>query len=93
MLVIVAETSWIKSRVNWGANSASFSLKFKTNAMGSPDMKPATEDVNKANNPEIASRTFICDNRTLVVLEVVANFSKEVIRSTPKFLVVEINTE
>jgi hypothetical protein len=47
MLVIAAETSWIKSRVNWGANSASFSLKFKTNAMGSPDMKPATEDVKK----------------------------------------------
>ena len=70
-----------------GANSASFSLKFKMNAMGSPDMKPATEDVKKANNPEIASRTFICDDRTLVVFEVVANCSKELIRSPPKFLV------
>ena len=92
MLVIAAETSWIKSRVNWGANSASFSLKFKTNAMGSPDMKPATEDVKKAYNLEIASRTFTSDDRTLVVLEVVANFSKEVISSTSKFLVVQINT-
>ena len=92
MLVIVAETSWIKSRVNWGANSASFSLKFKTNAMGSPDMKPATEDVKNVNNPGIASLTFICDDRTLVVLEVVANFSKEVVSSASKFLVVQINT-
>jgi hypothetical protein len=47
MLVIAAETSWIKSRVSWGANSASFSLKFKTNAMGSPEMKPASEDVRR----------------------------------------------
>ena len=55
MLVIAADTSWIKSRVNWGANSASLSLKFKTNAMGSPDTKPATEDVKKASNAEIVS--------------------------------------
>ena len=93
MLVIAAETSWIKSRVNRGANSASLSLRFKTNAMGSPDMKPAYEDVKKANNLEIASRTFTCDDRTLIVLEVVANCTEEVIRSGPKFLIVEINTK
>jgi hypothetical protein len=43
MLVIAAVTSWIKSRVNWGANSASFSLRFKTNPMGSPEMNPALD--------------------------------------------------
>ena len=47
MLVIAAVTSWIKSSVNWGANSASFSLRFTTNAMGSPEMNPASEDFRK----------------------------------------------
>ena len=45
MLVIAAETSWIKSNVNCGANSASFSLKFSTNAIGYPEINPATNKV------------------------------------------------
>ena len=93
MLVIAAETSWIKSRVSCGANSASFSLRFKTNAMGSPVMNPASEDIRKDNITGSSGRTFTCDDGTLVVLEVVANCPKEVIRSAPEFLVVEINTQ
>ena len=45
MLVMAAETSWIKSNVNCGANSASFSLKFSTKAIGYPEIKPATNTV------------------------------------------------
>ena len=93
MLVIAAVTSWIKSRVNWGANSASFSLRFTTNAMGSPEMNPASENVRKNNIMGNTSRTFACNDRTLVVFEVVANCPKEGIRSDPEFLVIVINTK
>jgi hypothetical protein len=93
MLVIAAVTSWIKSRVNSGADSANFSLRFTTNAMGSPEMNPASEDVRKVNIMKNASRTFTCNDRTFVVLEVVANCPKEGIRSDTEFLVVVINTK
>jgi hypothetical protein len=93
VLVIPAVTSWIKSRVNWGANSASCSLRFTTNVMGSPEMNPASEDVRKDNIIRNASQTFGCNDRTLVVLEVVANCPKEGIRSDPEILVIVINTE
>jgi hypothetical protein len=93
ILVIAAVTSWIKSRVNWGANSASFSLRFTTNAMGSPETNPTSEDVRKDYIMKNTSRTFRCNDRTLVVLEVVANCPKEGIRSAPEFLVIVINTK
>lgn len=94
MLVIVAETSWIKSKVNWGANPASLSLRSRTNATGSPDVNPASEGVGERSNvKKIASRTFTCNDRTLVILEVVADSPKEVIRSATKFLVIEVNTK
>ena len=93
MAVIAAVTSWIKSRVNWGANSASCSLRFTTNAMGSPEMNPASEDVRKDNIVGNASRTFRCNDRTLVVLQVVANCPKEGICSDPEFLVIVINAK
>jgi hypothetical protein len=73
MLDIAAVTSWIKSRVNWGANSANFSLRFATNAMGSPEMNPAFEDVRQNNIIGNASQTCTSNDRALVVLEVVAN--------------------
>lgn len=93
MLVIAAETSWIKSKVNRGANSASFSLRVNTNAMGSPDMNPASEDVRRVNILKMSSRTLTCNDRTLVVLEVAADCPEEVICSTPESLVAEINAE
>ena len=93
MLIIAAETSWIKSRVNWGANSARSSLRFKTNAMTSPDIKPASEGVRKVNIMEIASRTFTCNDRTPVVIEVIANSSKKVVRGGSEFLLIEINAQ
>ena len=93
ILVIAAETSWIKSRVNCGANSASFSLRFKTNVVGPPEMNPASEDVKKDNITRSAGRTFTCDEGTLVVLEVAANCPKEVIRGALKFFFTEINTK
>jgi hypothetical protein len=93
MLVIAAVTSSIKSRVNSGADSASFSLRFTTNAMGSPEMNPASEDVRKDNIVGNASQTFACNDWTLVVLKVVANCPKEGIRSDPEFLVIVINTK
>jgi hypothetical protein len=93
ILDVVAETSWMKSSVNWGANSASCSLKSKTNAGGSPGMNPASEDIRKVNIMEEASRTFTCNDSSLIVLEVIADCPKEVVRSLPQFLVIGINTK
>ena len=56
-------------------------------------MNPASEDVRKDNIMGNASRTFTCNYRKLVVLEVVANCPKEGICSAPEFFVVEINTK
>ena len=56
-------------------------------------MNPASEDVRKVNIMEIASRTFTCNDSSLIVLEVVANCPKEVVRSVPQFLVIEINAK